>query len=89
MSPNKVIRDAQKLALRELKEYGLDLTVVVLRGGHPRLVLSNPCGQLSQFVVFAGTPSCRRWLAHLRRDLRHVLSGLRAAAANDDRVPGC
>ena len=69
----KAMREARDLAMREVMEYGLDLRINVCRQRHSRLVLTTPDGRLSRFVVFAGTPSCPRWLVHLRKDLRRVM----------------
>lgn len=89
MSCLKILREARKLAEREIEKYGLSLSVVVRRGTHPQLVLATPGGQRSQFVVLAGTPSCSRWQLNLRRDLRQVLRRLEAQAANDRGAPEC
>jgi hypothetical protein len=89
MSCEKRLREARKIAEREMERRGLDLAVAVRRGAHPRLELSAPGGSWSRFVILAGTPSCHRWPFHLRRNLRRVLADLAAAAANDRGAPGC
>lgn len=73
MSINKRMRDAKALAEAELARRALDLKVIPQRGAHSRLVLCSRDGQRIMPVIFSSTPSCHRWLEHLRKDLRRAL----------------
>lgn len=73
MSIKKRMRDAQALAEKELARRPLDLIVTPRICAHARLVLSTRDGRQQREVVFASTPSCPRWMDHLRKDLRRVL----------------
>ena len=81
MSINKRMRDAITLAERELAEGTLDLKISLRLSSHARLVLSTRDGRQRREVVFASTPSCPRWMVHLRKDLRRVLRQFAAASA--------
>lgn len=73
MSADKLMRIARDFSAVEVMKTGIDLRIEVCRKRHSRLVLTTPDGQWSRFVVFASTPSCKRWLVHLRKDLRRVM----------------
>jgi hypothetical protein len=78
MPNRKALRDAHALACRELARLALDLAVAIRCDSHARLIVSTPDGRFSRFVVFASTPSCNRWLVHLKKDLRQVLAQFEA-----------
>jgi len=83
MSYRKVLRDARVMAYREIARLMLDLVVVIRCDSHARLIISTPDGRFSRFVVFASTPSCNRWLVHLKKDLRRVLAQFEAPFGNE------
>jgi hypothetical protein len=74
MSIKKRERDALALAECELAQRTLDVVVTLGRSKHACLRITARDGRMARKVIFASTPSCDRWLVHLKKDLRRVLA---------------
>lgn len=73
MSHDKSERDALSL-VNSFLDSRRDIRVIELvRRKHKFFRIQHVESGISRKVVFASTPSCNRWLAHLKKDLRKVV----------------
>jgi hypothetical protein len=89
MSTIKRMREALAMAEKELAERSADLRVRTCRGSHARLIVGTRDGRITREVHFASTPSCDRWLVHLKKDLRRELVHFGHSPAGELRDASC
>lgn len=70
MSIKKRMRTALALANDVLAERNLKAREIKYSGKHPYIIITSDDGLFIRKVYFSKTPSCSRWLLHLKKDIR-------------------
>lgn len=73
MSHDKSERDALSLVNSFLNSRRDIIVIELVRKRHKFVRLQHVESGITRKVVFASTPSCNRWLVHLKKDLRKVV----------------